>query len=138
MNDINEQSVIHLISQLSLSKPDILFDELDGTSKGEGSILLYLYHHDEAFAKDLAKDLKVSPARVAKILKKLEKKKMIIKIKSSSDKRKIAIKLREQGQKIVSASYKKTISKISSIVNKVGIKDIKEYIRISKKIKDSI
>lgn len=138
MNDINEQSVIHLISQLSLSKPDILFDELDGTSKGEGSILLYLYHHDEAFAKDLAKDLKVSPARVAKILKKLEKKKMIIKIKSSTDKRKIAIKLREQGQKIVSASYKKTISKISSIVNKVGIKDIKEYIRISKKIKDSI
>ena len=138
MNDINEQSVIHLISQLSLSKPGILFDELDGTSKGEGSILLYLYHHDEAFAKDLAKDLKVSPARVAKILKKLEKKKMIIKIKSSTDKRKIAIKLREQGQKIVSASYKKTISKISSIVNKVGIKDIKEYIRISKKIKDSI
>ena len=138
MNDINEQSVIHLISQLSLSKPDILFDELDGTSKGEGSILLYLYHHDEAFAKDLAKDLKVSPARVAKILKKLEKKKMIIKIKSSTDKRKIAIKLREQGQKIVSASYKKTISKISSIVSKVGIKDIKEYIRISKKIKDSI
>lgn len=138
MNDINEQSVIHLISQLSLSKPGILFDELDGTSKGEGSILLYLYHHDEAFAKDLAKDLKVSPARVAKILKKLEKKKMIIKIKSSNDKRKIAIKLREQGQKIVSASYKKTISKISSIVSKVGIKDIKEYIRISKKIKDSI
>lgn len=59
MNDINEQSVIHLISQLSLSKPGILFDELDGTSKGEGSILLYLYHHDEAFAKDLAKDLKL-------------------------------------------------------------------------------
>ena len=118
------------------------FDFLDNFSKksqGMNSILSYLSEkQDVVTAGDLAIKLNVSTARIAVLLKKLEKQKLIEKTISPFDGRVTFVSITSTGQKYINDEIEESITIMKKILEKVDINEINEFIRIANKIKESI
>lgn len=134
--DKREQAILYL-KELSKCKPSHVFDRFNNMEKGIQFILLYLYeHNNEIIAGDLALNLKVSTARIAVLLKKMERKDLIVKRSSAQDGRKTVVELTSIGKKNVEAMRKKALEKMESLIEEIGEDDIRDFIRISLKIKE--
>ena len=118
------------------------FDFLDNFSKksqGMNSILSYLSEkQDVVTAGDLAIKLNVSTARIAVLLRKLEKQKLIEKTISPFDGRVTFVSITSAGQKYLNDEIEESITIMKKILEKVDINEINEFIRIANKIKKSI
>lgn len=134
--DKREQAILYL-KELSKCKPNHVFERFNSMEKGIRFILLYLYEHNkEIIAGDLALNLKVSTARIAVLLKKMEKKNFIVKRPSSEDGRKTVVELTDLGRKEVEAMNKAALARMERMIEEIGEDDIEEFIRISLKIKE--
>ena len=89
-------------------------------------------------AGELAIQLNVSTARIAVLLKKLEKCNMIVKKISPLDARVTIVEITEIGEKHIEEETNKSISIMQKILKKVDPKEIEEFIRLATKIKNSI
>ena len=87
-------------------------------------------------AGDLSKELKVSTARIARILNTLEEKKCIRRIADNKDKRKILVKITDTGLCQISKLQTDLVQKIGYVISELGEEETLEYLRISKKISD--
>lgn len=134
--DKKERADMYL-KELSKCKPNHVFERFDSMEKGIRFILLYLYeHNDDIIAGDLAFNLKVSTARIAVLLKKMEKKNLVIRYPSSQDGRKTVVKLTDLGRKTVENTKKGAIDKMERLIEEIGEEDIQDFIRISLKIRE--
>lgn len=115
------------------------FDKLDATRRGAYFVLDYLIKSTkEIFSIDLSKALKVSTARMTKLLKTMEKKKLIIKTKSLLDARKIIISITEKGKETL-ISFKNAMADfLNSIIEEIGEEKFDEFINTSLNIQKTI
>lgn len=115
------------------------FDKLDATRRGAYFVLDYLIKSTkEIFSIDLSKALKVSTARMTKLLKTMEKKKLIIKTKSVLDARKIIISITEKGKETL-ISFKNAMADfLNSIIEEIGEEKFDEFINTSLNIQKTI
>ena len=115
------------------------FDKLDATRRGAYFVLDYLIKSTkEIFSIDLSKALKVSTARMTKLLKTMEKKKLIIKTKSVLDARKIIISITEKG-KATLISFKNAMADfLNSIIEEIGEEKFDEFMNTSLNIQKTI
>lgn len=132
----NERASLYL-KELAKCKPNHIFERFNNMEKGIQFILLYLYEHNkEIIAGDLASSLKVSTARIAVLLKKMEKRDLIIRRPSAQDGRKTVVELTDLGRKTVEAMRKKALDKMERLIEEIGEEDILAFIRISLKIRE--
>lgn len=128
-----------LFNQLKPTNARSLTDALNNFSRGEVGVLSYLvFDKSDASAGELSEKLNVSTARIASILNSLENKGYIIRKVDSLDKRKTLVTATDKGKDLAISTKKEIINMLLKIIDEVGYDDIKEYIRILKKIRNVI
>ena len=90
------------------------------------------------FAGDLAKRLNVSTARIAALLKKMEKSGLLTRHDSSEDGRRTLVEITPAGAALATEMREKAVSKVQSLIEQVGKEDLEQYIRISNKIREAM
>ena len=115
------------------------FDKLDATRRGAYFVLDYLIKNTkEIFSIDLSNALKVSTARMTKLLKSMEKKKFIFKTKSLHDARKIIISITEKGKATLFEFKQAMANFLNSIIDEIGEDKFDEFINTSLNIQKTI
>lgn len=128
-----------IIDKINKVNPFDFLNLIDKNGQGMNSILSYLKTKKEnVTAGELAIQLNVSTARIAVLLKKLEKFNMIVKKISPLDARVTIVEITEIGEKHIEEETNKSISIMQKILKKVDPKEIEEFIRLATKIKNSI
>ncbi|NLA86128.1 MAG: winged helix DNA-binding protein [Clostridiales bacterium] len=102
---------------------------------GEMVILNFLVNlQADSLPSELAAAMNTSTARVAMALKSLESKGLIRRRIDKEDRRKVIVSITEEGSKIVLSERQEMRDRMVSILNELGDKDAKEYIRIVERI----
>ncbi|MGN1031447.1 MAG: MarR family winged helix-turn-helix transcriptional regulator [Butyricicoccaceae bacterium] len=103
--------------------------------KGELFVLAYLYEHSRtAYPKDLSRGMRVSTARIATLLNRLEEKQLIARMTDPEDNRQIIVTLTDKGTEAIQKKWDELLDRVGSMLEQLGEEDAKEYIRIQKKI----
>lgn len=108
-------------------------------NKVEGGNLILAYLSKISFdvsAGKLARVLKVSTARIAVLLKKLVKNNLIKKYSNPDDARITMVSLTEKGKHFITNEFETTLKSLKKIIDKIGLKDLEEFIRISRLINE--
>ncbi len=104
---------------------------------GEMFILNFLVNlQADSMPSELAAAMNTSTARVAMALKSLESKGLIRRRIDEEDRRKVIVSITEEGSRMVLAERQEMRDRMVSILNELGEKDAREYIRIVERITD--
>ena len=126
-----------MLQKMRACRSKSFFNKIDESQKGIGFVLLYLQESSrEVIAGDLARELDVSTARIAALLRKMEKNGLIIRSRSPLDARQTLVEITEAGNEYVDKRKEQILLIMEMLIEKVGREDMEEFIRISQKIKD--
>lgn len=129
------EDALEFLQKLSQCRAAAFFDDVDLLQKGSCFVLAYLEQSSgEVIAGDLAKELRVSTARIAALLKKMEKNGLITRHSSPSDARKTIVTITPKGAAYANQEREQLLSKAELLIEKVGKRDLDELIRIFWKI----
>lgn len=108
-------------------------------TRGELAVLLYLIDEKNgANAGEISHRIDVNTSRVAAILNSLSRKGYIKRVSDSEDKRKIRVYITDKGNSFAKERRDEIIWHISEMLNMLGEKDAKEYVRLCKKISEFV
>ena len=126
-----------LLEKISACRPKSFFNKIDESQRGIDFALIRLAEADDTvIAGDLARELNVSTARIAILLKKMEDKSLIIRKRSDSDARQTVVEITPKGLEHVQKIREQLLARTELLLEKVGKKDLDEFIRISQKIRE--
>ena len=124
-----------LLEQLEKAPPSKHFQHIDENTVGIRAILKYLSETNEKItAGKISGQLKVSTARVAVLLQKMEAKDLIEKNKDPDDGRIVVVKLSEHGKQTAQAAKREIYRSIGEMIDKVGMDRMLEFAAISNEI----
>lgn len=114
-----------------------LFKKMEEYNQGSKHALQYLLQEEETevTAGMVANELSISTARVAKLINNLSKNGYIDKWNSKKDARVTIVKITEKGKKYIIKEKEDFLKTLELVIDKIGVEDLMEFIRISKKIK---
>ena len=102
---------------------------------GESFALNYLAANgNKAHPKDMSKALMLTTARIASILKSLEKRGLITRTPDPLDSRQIIVELTEMGISLVKERRAALLNSTVKMLEALGEEDAKAYVRIQKKL----
>ncbi len=128
-----------LMEKFRSCAPKKFFSSVEEAERGIGFILVFLYRSDgEVIAGDIAREMNVTTARVAALLKKMEKNGLITRECSSKDGRRTVVKITGKGTAAVIRKRAELLKRTELLIEKVGKKDLEDFIRISQKIRDAL
>lgn len=134
---VTREEAQEFLLRLRSCRAKSFFGKIDESQKGVGFVLVYLEEATgEVNAGDLAKKLNVSTARIAVLLKKMEKQGLITRHNSPEDARRTVIAITPKGTSHINAVKEHILEKIQLLMEKIGKEDMEEFLRISKKIKE--
>lgn len=126
-----------LMREFRTCTPKKIFSRVEETERGIGFILLMLENSgEEVIAGDISQKMNVSTARVAALLKKMEKNGLITRENSDKDARRTVVKITRKGMDTILEKRAEFLEKTELLIEKVGMKDLEEFIRISRKIRE--
>lgn len=106
---------------------------------GEMFVLGYLSAHGKrAYPKELSKALDVSTARIARMLNHMEEKGLIVRQVDGQDMRQKIVILTEKGDSLSVIQHKEAVEAARRILERLGFEDACEFLRIQRKMIDSI
>ena len=130
------EEAMEVLDQLRTCVPRDFFTRLDELHKGTGFLLAYLdMAEGEVCAGDIAKEMNVSTARIAAILKKMEKSGFIQRRTGADDARKTVVTLTKLGRAWIQKTKDQMLNRVELLLERVGKEDVWEFIRLSQKIK---
>ncbi len=128
-----------LMEKFRRCAPRKLLSSVDETEKGIGFILAFLNDSDgEVIAGDISREMNVTTARVAALLKNMEKNGLITREGSDSDGRRTVVKITGKGTVLSEKKRAELLARTELLIEKVGKKDLEDFIRISRKIRDAL
>lgn len=127
------------LREMCACTPKPLFHKMEEVDRGTGFVLAYLERSDGGvYAGDLAKELKVSTARIAALLNKLEEKGLVERSRSERDARRTVVKITPAGTAYTAGIREQVLEKLELLFDKVGEEDLKEFLRICAKITQAL
>ena len=130
-----EEQIEILLEQLEMAPPSEHFQHIDKNAAGIRAILKYLSETDEEVtAGKISEHMKVSTARVAVLLRKMEAKGLIEKIKDPNDGRVVIVRLSEHGRQTARMLREEINRSIGEMIDKVGMDRMLEFAAISNEI----
>ena len=127
MDKINE-----LLKIIAEKNPFKFLEDLHNQNSGKLFILKYLYDNKkDAKAGELAKELKVSTARVAMLLKKLESSKYIKRYNDPKDARITMVSLTKEGEKYIVKKMETLTDKLKKVVKAMGITKVEDFVKVA-------
>ena len=134
---IGQKQVLEILEKIKEINPTSFLKKLDETCVGMNFILFYLSSHEsEVYASTIAEKMHISRARVAVLVQKLINKKFIKKMPSTEDRRIEVLKITPLGISETDTIREQMMSKMSKVIEQVGIGNIYKYIEIGSKIKE--
>ena len=135
----NREYAQEFCQKMRSCRPQPLYSKLDEGQRGTGFVLAYLREaKGEVIAGDLARELGVSTARIAALLRKMEKNGLIERRRSAADARQTVVALTEAGTEYTDKIMEQILEKTELLLERVGKEDLEEFIRISQKIKKAL
>lgn len=107
---------------------------IDDSVRGEPFVLAYVYHQNSALPGELSAAMQTSTAYVAKVLRGLEEKGLILRTLDTNDRRRILVTLTEKGMEQAKQNEHYVKAEIQQMLQKLGAEDALALIRIMKKI----
>ena len=124
-----------LMEQLKKAPPAECFQNFDMSTAGIRAILKILNETDgKATAGYLSEQMKVSTARIAVLLKKMEAKGFIEKEHDSADGRVVVVKLSNHGKELADKFKANLYSHIGEMIDKIGMDRMLEFAAVSNEI----
>ena len=124
-----------LMEQLKKAPPAECFQNFDMSTVGIRAILKILNETDsKVTAGDLSEHMKVSTARIAVLLKKMEAKGLIEKEHDSADGRVVVIKLSNRGKELADKFKANLYAHIGEMIDKIGMDRMLEFAAVSNEI----
>lgn len=103
--------------------------------KGELFVLDFLIHNgDVSTPSEIAAALGVSTARIAVVLRVLERKGLLARQTDSSDHRKTNVTITDTGKEIISKRHDEMFKSVEFVLRELGETDAREYIRIVSRV----
>ncbi|MCH5204244.1 MAG: winged helix DNA-binding protein [Oscillospiraceae bacterium] len=128
-----------LLHKMRSCRPRTFFGKIDESRRGVGFVLVHLEKTDhEVIAGELARELNVSTARIAALLKTMEKNGLIIRERSAADARHTVVKITKAGTDYVERLREQILAETVMLIEKVGKAELEEFIRISNKIREAL
>lgn len=113
--------------------------KLNNSVRGENMALaLISKNKGSTYPKDIEENMGISSARVAKIIKGLEEKKLVIRKPDSKDKRKTIVNLTDRGKRCENLRKDKINFALSTMLELLGEEDGADFVRIVEKIEKSM
>ena len=107
--------------------------------EGEYYALSFLLTKGEkSCPSELKEHMGVTSARIAAMLKHLEKKGWVKRSADRSDERRVIVSLTEEGRAMISERRREALSRITAALTALGEDEAHEYVRLQQKILDSI
>ena len=129
------EQIEFLIEQLKKAPPAECFQNFDMSTAGVRAILKILNETDgKVTAGDLSEYMKVSTARIAVLLKKMEAKGLIEKEHDSADGRVVVVKLSNQGKELADKFKENLYAHIGEMIDKIGMDRMLEFAAVSNEI----
>ena len=129
------EQVEALMEQLKKAPPAECFQNFDMSTAGIRAILKILNETaGKVTAGDLSEQMKVSTARIAVLLKKMEAKGLIEKEHDSADGRVVVVKLTESGRQIADKFKANLYAHIEEMIDKIGMDRMLEFAAVSNEI----
>lgn len=115
-----------------------VFSKVDEINKGMGCVLFYLKQNEsrDVCAGELAERIKVSPARITKILKKLESENLIAKCFSITDKRQVCVRITKEGSQKVSNLYEEILKYFEFLIDEIGEEELNVFFATAQNLRD--
>lgn len=134
-----DMDYIELAEQLvnmRASMPQVKMERaMSQMARGEILALNYIAaNKNKVYPKDISKALMLTTARIAAMLKSLEKQKLIIRMPDTADSRQVIVELTEAGASIVEERRGAMIKAAAKMLESLGAEDAKAYVRIQKKL----
>ena len=127
--DLPEQLYGVLADLLNRKNNIVVFDSI----RGEYGVLNCLYELEEgASAGELCKRLHVVPGRMADILKSLEQKELILRVRMEEDRRVVKAHITDKGKQVSLEKREEIRREYEGLFHILGENDIKELIRLLK------
>lgn len=105
------------------------------TGRGEVLVLNYLATNgNKAYPKDISKAVMLTTARIAAVLKSLEKHLLITRTPDPLDNRQIVVELTEAGIVFIEKRRKELLDVTVKMLEALGENDAREYVRIQNKL----
>ena len=124
-----------LIEQLEKAPPSAHFQDIDQNAAGIRAILKFLAASDgNVTAGQISGHMKVSTARVAALLKKMEAQGLVRRDRDPADGRIVIVRLTDQGMQTVLELREKVHQSIGRMIDKVGMDRMLEFAAISNEI----
>lgn len=128
-----------LLKKMHSCRPKSFFGKIDESQRGTGFVLVYLENADhEVNAGELAREMNVSTARIAALLKAMEKNELIERVHSTSDARQTIVRITRTGLDYAEQMREKILVKIELLIEKLGKDELEEFIRISNNIREAL
>lgn len=135
----SREEVQAFMNQLYSSIPRSFYHKLEATQRGFGFVLNYLEKTDgEVIAGDLAKKLNVSTARIAALLKKMERCGYVTRHRSKEDGRRTVVEITPAGVSYINELREQAFLRVEKLFASVSKEDLETYIRISQQIRKAM
>lgn len=133
---MEKKEIEKLAEDFIQTRPPHFLREINDTNAGIGLVLKLLHTSPSGrlTAGDISEAMDVSTARVAVLLKKMEKKGLIVKETDKSDARVTIVCLSEQGENKVSEMKRDAIERISIVIDKLGEEKFKQFVALSAEV----
>ena len=130
-----KEQIETLLEQLSKAPPSEHFQNFDQNTVGIRAILKYLSEtYEKVTAGKISENIKVSSARVAVLLKKMEAKGLIKKEQDPADGRIVIVELTEHGIQTAILIKENLYDHLGKMIDKVGMERMLEFAAISYEI----
>lgn len=103
-------------------------------SGGEFSALSLLLDQGSALPSELGRCMHVTSARVAALLRQLEQKRWVQRLRVPDDERKHPVELTADGRAIIAYRRAMAIGRVAALLEALGPEDAQEYIRLRRKL----
>ena len=128
-----------ILNKMHSCRPKSFFVKMDESKKGMGFVLIYLNESDhEVLAGELAKASNVSTARIAALLRTMEKNGLVERYHSASDARHTIVKITQEGIRQAEQLREQVLAKIELLLERVGREKLEEFIRLSNEIREAL
>ena len=132
----HSEDAVMLLRSLYADLPVPFFSKVEQAHRGVGFVLAYLVNADgEVIAGDLARAMHVSTARIATLLRTMEKGGLVTRHSSSEDARRTVVKITPAGMERVGQIREQMLQKIDMLLEKVGKEDLEDFMGVARRIK---
>lgn len=132
---LSQEIVISMLQRMADHSPSPFWENLDFYRAGTGCVMRFLSSADHAVsAGEISRHMKVSTARVAVLLRKMEERNLILRQRDEQDARRTLICLSPTGEALYHKLVQEFISWMGSVIEQVGVEKIEQFISISAEI----